>query len=131
MAIPPESRSTGELLADVANEVSALVRSEVRLAKTEISEKIAQIESGAVLLAGGGIIAFAGILILLLAAVFALANVVAPWLSALIIGIVVVIVGAVMVSKGRSNMTASNLAPNRTMHSVERDAELARSEIRT
>lgn len=130
MAAPPENRSTTDLLADIANETSALLRSEVQLAKTEISERISQLESGAVLLAAGGIVAFSGFLILLLAAVFALANVVEPWLSALIIGIIVVAVGAAMLAKGRNNMKSTNLAPNRTIRSVEKDADLARSEMR-
>lgn len=89
MAVSPESKSVPQLLAEITQETSALIRSEVQLAKSELSDKISQIESGAVMLAGGGIVCFAGLLILLLSAVFGLANVVEPWLSALIIGIIV------------------------------------------
>jgi hypothetical protein len=64
-----------------------------------------------------------------LAAVFGLANWIEPWLSALIIGAIIVIIGIVMLMKGRSNMRASNLAPDRTLDSARKDAELAKSEV--
>lgn len=130
MVDPLDNRSVPQLLSDAAHETSELIRSEVQLARTEISEKLSQIGSGVGLLAAGGMVAFAGVLMLLLSAVFGLANVVAPWVSALIIGAIVAIVAAVMVSKGRSNLKPANLAPNRTIHSVEKDAEVARSEFR-
>jgi uncharacterized membrane protein YqjE len=129
MATAPESQSLPELVGGLANDITKLIRGEVQLAKTEVNEKVSQATSGAAMLAAGGIIAFSGFLILLLAAVFALANVVEPWLSALIIGAVVLIVGAVVLMKGKSNLSANNLKPERTIHSVKRDVELGKAEM--
>lgn len=130
MATPHDERSIPELMSDVANQTGDLVRTEVRLARAELSEKVAQIESGVILLAGGGLVAYSGFLILLLAAVFGLANWIDPWLSALIVGAVIVIVGVIMLMKGRNNMRGSNLTPDRTLSSAQKDAELAKSEVR-
>lgn len=128
MASPSDDRSIPQLMSDVATETRDLVRTEVRLARAELSQKVAQIESGVVFLAGGGLVAFAGFLVLLFAAVFGLANWIDPWLSALIIGAIIVVVGVVMLMKGRNNLKASSLTPDRTLDSVRRDAELAKSE---
>ncbi len=77
-----------------------------------------------------GFAAFAGLLFLLVAATITLANVVAPWLSALIVGLVVTAIGVALLAKGRSSISSTNLVPERTVHSVQKDVELAKSEVR-
>lgn len=129
MAASPEDKSVPQLLSELARDTAALVRDEVRLARAELSEKVPQAGAGAAYLAAGGGVAFAGLLFLLAAAAIALANVVAPWLSALIVGLVVVVIGAALLAKGRSNIRSTNLVPERTVRSVQRDVELAKSEV--
>ncbi|MFZ7127692.1 MAG: phage holin family protein [Desulfobacterales bacterium] len=121
-----EKNSISSLFSTLLGDVTQLFRQEVLLAKTEITEKINQAASGGISLAVGGAVVFAGFLVLLHAAVLALSNVVAPWLSALIVGGVVVIVGVVFLMKGRSNLKSRNLAPTRTTASLRRDKDLAK-----
>lgn len=127
-------RSLIGLFSDLWRETSTLVREEAQLARAEISEKVTQVESAAVSLAVGGAILFAGVLVLLFAAVAGLAQVLPPdsaaWLSPLIVGMIVVVVGAIMLAKGRANLRASSLKPTRTANSLSRDAELARGHLR-
>jgi hypothetical protein len=52
-----------------------------------------------------------------------------PWLAALIVGTIVAIIGAVMLQKGRSNLKATNLAPQRTAASLRRDKEFAKEQV--
>jgi hypothetical protein len=127
-------RSFGSLFTELTQETTTLVQQEVALAKAEMSEKISQVGSGLATLIIGGFILFAGLLKLLDAAIFGIAELLppdlTPWLAALIVGVIVAIIGAVMLQKGRSNLKSGNLAPRRTAESLRRDKEFAKEQIR-
>lgn len=128
--VPPErrleqDRSFTGLFKELANEMSTLVRQEVELARVETSEKVSQATSGIGALAVGGAIAFAGLLVLLDSAVYALSQVWQPWVAALVVGGIVAIIGLIALSKGRSNLKARNLKLQRTAESLKRDREMA------
>ena len=129
-----EDRSFGSLFTELTQETTTLVQQEVALAKAEMSEKISQVGSGLATLIIGGFILFAGILKLLDAVIFGIAELLppdlTPWLAALIVGVIVAIIGAVMVQKGRSNLKSGNLVPQRTAESLRRDKEFAKEQIR-
>lgn len=131
----PTERSLGSLLRDLTTETSTLVRNEVNLAKAEISEKISQVTNSLIALVVGAIIAFAGVLKLLDAAVFGIATLLDPvtggelWLAALIVGAVVAIIGYAMISRGRKNLRPESLAPHRTVDQLRRDQEFAKEQV--
>ncbi|MFD2191551.1 phage holin family protein [Pistricoccus aurantiacus] len=132
---PNKDRSTFTgLLSDLTNELTSLVRQEIELAKAEVSEKISQTTSGATSVAIAGAVLFAGFLVLLAAAVFGLNTVLppdtTPWLSALIVGVIVVVVGFIMLQSGRKKLKAQNLAPQRTLSSLKSDKQLAQKHER-
>jgi hypothetical protein len=140
MAIPKDDRSFkdersfGQLLADLTTESTALVRNEIDLAKAEISEKVTQAGLAVAALAAGGLILFAGFLVLLDAAVFGLAKLLEPYgwpaLAALIVAVGTMIVGAIMLMIGRSSLKATNLAPRRTTESLRRDTQMVKEQVR-
>ena len=129
-----EDRSFGSLFAELTQETTTLVQQEVALAKAEMSEKISQVGSGLATLIIGGFVLFAGLLKLLDAVIFGIAELLppdlTPWLAALIVGGIVAIIGAVMLQKGRSNLKSTNLAPQRTAESLRRDKEFAKEQVR-
>lgn len=130
----PERRSLIGLFSDLWRETSALFRAEAELAKVELSEKVSQIQAAIISLAVGGAILLAAILVLLDAIVNGLAQVLppeqAPWLSPLIVGAVVGVIGFVLLAKGRRDLEARSLTPTRTLHSLRRDAQLTREHLR-
>lgn len=126
---PRDDRPLTSLFSELATETSALIRKEIELGKAEMSEKAAQAGKGAASLAIGGAVAYAGLIFLLLAATLALSNAVAPWLAALIVGAVVVIIGLVMLASGRNKLKASNLAPNRTIETIKDDGRWAKAQV--
>jgi uncharacterized membrane protein YqjE len=70
MSVPPdhpsgEDRSVGELVFDVSERVSTLVREEIELAKTEVSEKISKLLRGSVVGIVAGTFAFLGLILLM------------------------------------------------------------------
>lgn len=132
---PPSQRRAGErpigaLISDLIREMRDLVRKEVSLARTEVSEKVEQATSGVSSLGAGAIVAFAGVLFLLGSATFALDLwIEQPWLSCLIVGGVVTLIGVILLSVGRSHLKSENLTLQRTARSLGRDAELAQHEM--
>lgn len=119
-------RSLRELLSVLTRRTGDLVRQEVALAKAELSEKASQAGAGVAMLAAGALVAFAGLIVLLGAATFALVEfaLMAPWLAATIVGGVVLVLGIVLLVVGRGRLKPANLTPSRTARSLKRDSEL-------
>src|SRR3954452_7978294 len=86
---PKADRSIAVLLSDLASETMLLVRQEIALLKAELSEKFGRVGPGATAVGAGAFLAFSGWLVLLACAVLALSTVLQPWLSALIVAVVV------------------------------------------
>ena len=122
-------RPIAALLSDLAAETSTLVRQEIALFKAELSEKLTRTGVGAAALAAGGVIAFSGWLALLAAAILGLNHVLAPWLSALIIGLLLLMVGAGLAFFGKSRLNADALVPHRTLNSLREDEAWIRDQV--
>lgn len=131
MEVRKEEKTIAALITDLTRDITTLFRQEIRLVKTEMSEKVGQAESGVTVLIAGAAVAYAGLLILLVAAVIGLSLYVEPWLAALIVAVVTLIVGLIMVAKGRSNLKAQNLVPEKTVESLQRDRYLAQKHANT
>ncbi|GAB2786131.1 hypothetical protein GCM10027040_10260 [Halomonas shantousis] len=116
-----ESSSIGSLISNLTNDMTTLVRQEIDLAKAEMSQNMKQAMGGIAAIAVAGAVLMNGFLVLLFAAVYALSNVLAPWLSALIVAVIVMVIGFVMLQSGRKKLEAQSLMPSRTMNSVRRD----------
>jgi Putative Actinobacterial Holin-X, holin superfamily III len=122
-------RPVAALISDLAAETSTLVRQKIALFKAELNEKLTRIGLGAGVLAAGGMIAFSGWLALVAAAIIGLSYVLAPWLSALIIGVVVIALGAALVLFGKSRLKADALVPRRTLNSLREDEAWIRDQV--
>jgi Putative Actinobacterial Holin-X, holin superfamily III len=122
-------RSVAGLLSDLAGETGMLVRQEIALFKTELREKLGMLGQGAGALAAGGLVAFSGWLVLLAAAVLGLSNLVAPWLAALIVGVVVLALGAGLLFFGKSRLDPDTLVPRRTLNSLREDEAWIREQV--
>ncbi len=124
-----DDRSLGELFAELSRETSALVRQEVALAKTEMSQKASRAGKDIGFLAVGGAVLYAGFLAILAAVILVLAELLAWWLSALIVGIVVAAVGYFLVQKGREDLKRTSVAPQQTIETLKEDKEWAKRQV--
>ena len=115
--------SLTELLGELANESSALVRDEIELAKQEINERIVGLKAGAVLTAAGSGVALLGLLSLTATAVIALAQVVGFLYSALIIGVALLVIGGIVISLGVSRLKQTSLRPEQTIETMRENKE--------
>jgi hypothetical protein len=120
----PQRESTRGLLSQLADELTTLLRKEAALARVELSDALSQAKTGITSVAAGGAVLFAGLLVLLAAAVLGLSNVLEPWLAALIVGAVVLIIGFVMLQMGKSKLEPSAFRPERTQSSLRKDKEM-------
>ena len=118
---PKADRSVAALLADLANQTNLLFRQEVALFKAEMRQKLGRLGRGVIAIVMAGLIAFSGWLALLAAAVLGLANVVAPWLAALIVGVLMLAIGGGLFYIGRRRLDADALIPRRTLSSLRED----------
>jgi Putative Actinobacterial Holin-X, holin superfamily III len=130
MAQVRDERSLGDLFSDLSRETTTLVRKEVQLAKAELTQSATEAARGIGMLVAGGAVAYAGLLFLLLAIVFGLIEAGwDAWLSALVVGLVVVAVGAILVLRARESLKPANLAPRRTVETLKEDQEWAKEQI--
>jgi len=126
-----EERSLGELFGDLARETGTLVRQEVQLAKTEMSQNASRVGRDIGFLAVGGLVAYAGVLGILAAVILGLvAAGLEPWLAALIVGVVVTLAGYLLVRRGLDALKHQELAPRQTVESLKEDAQWAKQQIK-
>src|SRR5436305_12114514 len=115
-----QDRSLGELLAELTQEITTLVRQEITLARVEMSDKASNIGKQIGLLAVGGALAYSGVLAIVAALVIVLANAgLAWWASALIVGVVVAGIGGALVKKGLDAIKGQDLVPRQTIESLK------------
>jgi hypothetical protein len=119
-----QNATIGELARQLPEQISRLVREELRLAQLEMTQKGKRAGIGAGLLGGGGVIALYGVAALLAAAILALALVLPAWASALIVGGALLLVAAALARLGRKRVKqAMPPVPQQTQASVEADVE--------
>lgn len=118
--------SVGDLISDIAGDLSRLVRDEVALAKAEVKEEAGKAGRAASLYGGAGYAAGLALLLGSLAAVYGLRHVVDLAWAALIITGVWALIGAVLYAVGRRRMRGVRLTPERSLESLKEDAKWAR-----
>jgi hypothetical protein len=125
-----EERSIGELFGELSQDMALLVRQETQLAKTEMQQKLSKVTTDLVALATGGIVAYLGGLALTAFVILLLIDPIGlkPWLSALIVGAVLGIVGWVMLQRGLKELKRTDPTPRRTVETIKDDIQWAKEQ---
>jgi xanthine/uracil permease len=123
---PENDPSVVGLLRQLTHEVPSLFTKELALAKAEFQASLNTLKAGIAGVAGGAMVLMAGFIILLMAVVYGLSTMMAPWLAALIVGVVVMIIGFVMVQSGKKQFEPSHFKPDRTLDALNKDQEALR-----
>ncbi|MDQ3062990.1 MAG: phage holin family protein [Acidobacteriota bacterium] len=124
-----EERSLGDLFSELATETSTLVRQEVALAQTELTQKATSVGKNVGFLVVGGAVGYAALLAILAAAIIGLAYFVPAWAAALIVGVVVGIVAFLLISSALKALKETNLTPNQTVETLKEDAEWLKNQV--
>lgn len=113
----------GELFVLMSDDLSTLFHKEIELVRAEANEKLQQAISAGISLGLGGVLLLLGAGALLAAAILALGNVIGYGLSALIIGVIVLIAGLIFVQSGKANLRSLTLMPEKSITSLKKDTE--------
>lgn len=124
-----EERSLGDLFSELATETSTLFRQELTLARTELTQKATAAGTNVGFMAAGGVIAHAGFLAIIAAVVFGLAYFIPLWLSALIVGLVVAVVGGAIAWWGLNRLKNMDYVPQKTVKTLEEDAKWLKDQV--
>jgi uncharacterized membrane protein YqjE len=131
MATGDTHRPITQIFRDLLTQLTSLVRTEGELARAEMSEKIDQAARGLALMVGGAVLLIPALVVLLGAAVAAIMDTgLEPYWAALIVGGVALALGVVLMLVGKSSIKLGNLAPTKTVHQLQRDASVARHQMR-
>jgi hypothetical protein len=123
-------RSIAAVLGDIVGNIQHIVRAEMRLAQIEIRGELGKVGRGAMLLAIGAIVAVLGVGVLLLAAVYALQLVIAPWAAATVVGLCTITIAGLCGSIGAKRLRLVNLPPQKAVESVEETYKWAKTQNR-
>jgi MFS family permease len=121
-------RSIAELVKQLADQTSTLVRQEIDLAKAEVATKGREAGKGAGLLGGAAAVGLLGAGALTAFLIMVLDGALANWLAALIVGVVLVAIAAVLALQGRNRLRAATPpVPEQTIETVKEDVEWAKT----
>ena len=121
-------RPVGELLKELSEQTTTLVRQELELAKLELTEKGKKAGIGAGMFGGAGIVGFYAVGALTACLILALATAVDGWLAALIVAAVYGAVAGVLALSGKSKVQqAVPPIPEQAVDSVKEDVQWTKS----
>jgi uncharacterized membrane protein YqjE len=125
-------RPTGDLLKELSDHTTTLVKQEIDLAKAELSEKAKKAGLGAGMFGGAGlfgVFAFAALTTCIIAALESPLNL---WLAALIVAVVYAAVAGVVALQGRNKVKeAGPPVPEQTTESVKEDVQWAKTRAKS
>jgi len=120
--LPGQEPPLGALVHRLSEQIPELVRSELRLAQAELTEKGKKAGIGVGMFSAAGLLAFFGVATLIATAVIALALALPAWLSGLIVALVLLAAAGVAAMVGKKEVQqATPPAPERTIESVRED----------
>lgn len=122
-----EDRSLGDIVGEIAEDLSRLVRQEIDLAKTEAKQEVTKLGKGAGMLGGAGV---AGHLLLLFGSValmLVLGRVMPLDLAALIVAVIWAIVAAVLAATGRRQLKSFDPKLETTTQTLKEDVQWAKT----
>lgn len=120
---PKPERTLGQLFSDASKDLSAILRSEVALAKVELKTEVTQGVKGAVAFVVAGVVAFFGAMMLLFAVAYALFGLGLPrWVSFLIVAVVLFVVAGVAALLGKRQLSKVG-PPERTVRTTKETVE--------
>lgn len=114
--------SLGDLFNDLARETKILLKQEVQLAKIELRHTAKHAGKGAGMLAGGGVLAFVGVLCIAATLIALLSTVMAVWVASLIVSVITLVSAAILAKMGMTEIRKSEVPPKEMVESVREDA---------
>jgi hypothetical protein len=127
-----QGASVGDLLKQLSEQTTALVRQEIELAKAEVTQKGKLASVGAGLLSAAGIVGLLALGALTAMFIALLDTAMATWLAALVVAVVYGAIAGILAVVGRSRLKAATpVMPEQTVETVKEDVEWAKTQARS
>jgi uncharacterized membrane protein YqjE len=124
-----QQTTIGDLFLELTRETQLLFREEVALARKELQEKTSQASKGIGMILVGAVVAYTGVLSVIASLVLVLAIEIDLWISALLVGVIFVLIGASIMVYFKKKLVKESYAPKRTLASLDEDKEMLRHQI--
>jgi outer membrane murein-binding lipoprotein Lpp len=126
-----QERSIGELFGQLSQDMTLLVRQEIQLARSEISEKLSRFTTNLISVAAGGFVAYLGGLALVAALILGLHDLanISLAVAALIVGAVLALAGYLMLRGGVNELKRVDIAPRRTVENIKEDVQAIKEDV--
>ena len=128
--MPSPERSFSDVLQDIVANLQGIIRSEVKLAKSELREEVRQAQSGGIWLGIGTLSGLFAVLFLLLAALYALSRVVPDWAAALILTGALGLIAAIALVLGIKHLRELKRIMPKTVDSIKENVQWAKQQIK-
>jgi uncharacterized membrane protein YqjE len=123
-----DDRSLGQIVSDVTQDITTLIRQEMDLAKTELKQEMSKAGKGAGLLGGAGVAGYFVLLFLSVTLMYALNEAMDAWLAALIVTALWAVVAAVLAMVGKKSLDKSNPQLPKTQQTLKEDVQWAKAQ---
>jgi uncharacterized membrane protein YqjE len=124
--------STGELVRQLSEQTSTLIRKELELAKAELTEKAKVAGTGAGLFGSAGLVGALALGALTASVILLLATAMSPWVAALVVAVIYACAAGVLALVGRDRVREGMPpAPEQTVESVKEDVQWAKSRAKS
>lgn len=128
---PPDDPTLGSLVHDLTQQVPQLIRSEIRLAQAELTEKGKRAGLGIGMFSAAGLLSFLGLCCVTATAVLGLAHALPDWLSALLVALVLFLGAGIAALVGKNEVQqATPPAPEHAIEGVKEDIAALKGEHR-
>jgi hypothetical protein len=124
--------STGELLKELSDQTTTLVKQEIELAKAELAQKGKTAGIGAGMFGGAGLFGVGAFAALTTFFIALLDGAVTIWLAALIVAVIYAAVAGALALTGKNKVKeATPVAPEQAMDSVKEDVQWAKTRAKS
>lgn len=124
--VEPPPATLGDLVSKLTDQFSRLIRGELELAQLRLKEKAIEMGTGGGMFAAAGVLALYAFGVLLLAAIWGLAEALPLWLAALIVAVVLLIIVAILAFIGKKRFDAANAVKVDPKAGLMKDVEAAK-----
>jgi uncharacterized membrane protein YqjE len=123
-------RSLGNIIKDLTADLSNLFRSEIALLKLELKESAAKLGGGSALLAVALFCALVGLAFLFVTITLGMVALgLPPWLSSLIVTLVLFTAAAIAGLMGKKKLAQVNFVPNESIDHIKTDIDTLKADV--
>jgi predicted lipid-binding transport protein (Tim44 family) len=123
-------RSVGQLVGQVTNDLSTLMRQEFELARAELTAEAKKAGKGAGTLGAAGFLGYLAAIFASLTLMFLLDLFLPLWAAALVVTVLYGLIGFVLFSKGRKQLKTIDPKPRQTVETLKEDVQWAKDQTR-